>query len=52
MKFFQQATRGFTLLEVLISLLILMIALLGIAALMLKGQRAGFEAYQRQQALA
>ncbi|MEF8767468.1 MAG: type IV pilus modification protein PilV [Candidatus Accumulibacter phosphatis] len=52
MKLFQQATRGFTLLEVLISLLILMIALLGIAALMLKGQRAGFEAYQRQQALA
>ncbi len=45
-------SRGFTLVEVLVSLLILLIGLLGIAAMMLKGQRASFEAYQRQQALA
>lgn len=47
-----RSQRGFTLLEVLISLLILLIGLLGIAVLMLRGQRASFEAYQRQQALA
>lgn len=47
-----RSQRGFTLLEVLISLLILLIGLLGIAVLMLKGQRASFEGYQRQQALA
>lgn len=52
MKPAHRSQRGFTLLEVLISLLILLIGLLGIAALMLKGQRASFEAYQRQQALA
>lgn len=44
--------QGFSLLEVLVSLLILMVGLLGIAGLMIKGQRASFEAYQRQQALA
>lgn len=43
---------GFTLLEVLVSLVILLVGLLGIAGLMVKGQRANFEAYQRQQALA
>lgn len=48
----RQLARGFTLIEVLVSLVILLIGLLGIAALMLKGQRASFEAYQRQQALA
>jgi type IV pilus assembly protein PilV len=45
-------TRGFTLIEVLVTLVILMFGLLGIAGLMAKGQRASFEAYQRQQALA
>jgi len=44
-------TRGFTLLEVLITLIILMFGLLGLAGLMAKGQRASFEALQRQQAL-
>lgn len=44
--------RGFTLIEVLVTLVILMFGLLGIAGLMAKGQRASFEAYQRQQALA
>lgn len=44
--------KGFTLLEVLVSLAILMVGLLGIAGLMVKGQRASFEAFQRQQALA
>ena len=43
---------GFTLIEVLVTLLILVFGLLGIAALMAKGQRAAYEAYQRQQALA
>jgi type IV pilus assembly protein PilV len=44
-------SRGFTLLEVLITLVILMFGLLGLAGLMAKGQRSSFEAYQRQQAL-
>ena len=44
-------SRGFTLLEVLITLVILMFGLLGLAGLMAKGQRASFEAFQRQQAL-
>lgn len=44
--------RGFTLIEVLVTLVILMFGLLGIAGLMAKGQRASFEAYQRQAALA
>lgn len=43
--------RGFTLIEVLVSLAILVFGLLGIAGLTAKGQRAAFEAYQRQQAL-
>jgi type IV pilus assembly protein PilV len=43
--------RGFTLIEVLVTLVILMFGLLGIAGLMAKGQRAAFEAFQRQQAL-
>lgn len=44
--------RGFTLIEILVTLVILMIGLLGIAGLMAQGQRASFEAFQRQQALA
>ncbi len=44
-------SRGFTLLEVLVTLVILMFGLLGLAGLMAKGQRASHEAYQRQQAL-
>jgi type IV pilus assembly protein PilV len=43
--------RGFTLIEVLVTLVILLFGLLGIAGLMAKGQRAAFEAFQRQQAL-
>ena len=46
------APRGFTLIEVLVTLVILTFGLLGIAGLMAKGQRASYEAYQRQQALA
>ena len=42
---------GFTMIEILVTLVILMIGLLGIAGLMAQGQRASFEAYQRQQAL-
>jgi type IV pilus assembly protein PilV len=48
----ERQTRGFTLIEVLVTLVILVFGLLGIAGLMVKGQRASFEAYQRQQALA
>jgi len=44
--------RGFTLIEILVTLVIMMIGLLGIAGLMAQGQRSSFEAYQRQQALA
>ncbi len=44
--------RGFTLIEVLVTLVILMFGLLGIAGLMAKGQRVAFEAFQRQQAVA
>jgi len=43
--------RGFTMIEVLVTLVILMIGLLGIAGLIAQGQRSSFEAYQRQQAL-
>ena len=43
--------RGFSLIEVLVTLVILMFGLLGIAGLMAKGQRASFEGFQRQQAL-
>ena len=48
----RRAMRGFTLIEILVTLVILMFGLLGIAGLMAQGQRASFEAYQRQQALA
>ena len=43
--------RGFTMIEVLVTLVIMMFGLLGIAGLILKGQKAGYEAYQRNQAL-
>lgn len=43
---------GFTLIEVLVTLVVLMFGLLGTAGLMVRGQRASYEAYQRQQALA
>jgi type IV pilus assembly protein PilV len=48
----RQLARGFTLIEVLVTLVILTFGLLGIAGLMAKGQRIAFEAYQRQQAVA
>jgi len=43
--------RGFTMIEVLVTLVIMMFGLLGLAGLILKGQKASFEAYQRSQAL-
>ncbi len=43
---------GFTLVEVLVSLAVLVFGLLGLAGLISKGHRAAFEAYQRHQALA
>ncbi len=48
----RQLSRGFTLIEVLVTLVILTFGLLGIAGLMAKGQRIAFEAFQRQQAVA
>lgn len=42
---------GFTLIEVLVTLVMLSFGLLGIAKLMIQGQRAAFEAYQRHQAI-
>lgn len=46
-----RAARGFTMIEVLVTLVIMMFGLLGLAGLILKGQKASFEAYQRNQAL-
>jgi len=43
---------GFTLIEILVSLTLIAFGLLGLAQLIVKGQRASFEAYQRQQAIA
>ncbi|CAG1771547.1 hypothetical protein BAC2_01780 [uncultured bacterium] len=43
--------RGFSLIEVLVAMAILATGLLGVAGLIVKGQRATYEAYQRQQAL-
>lgn len=45
------AVRGFTMIEILVTLVIMMFGLLGIAGLILKGQKAGSEAYERNQAL-
>lgn len=42
---------GITLIEVLITVVILMVGLLGMAALQARGQQATLEAYQRSQAL-
>jgi type IV pilus assembly protein PilV len=46
-----KAARGFTMIEVLVTLVIMMFGLLGIAGLIVKGQKASSEAYQRNQAL-
>jgi len=46
-----QLTRGFTLIEVLVTLVILTFGLLGIGGLMAKGQRVSYESFQRHQAL-
>lgn len=43
--------RGLSLIEVLITLTILLIGLLGLAGLIIQGHRASYEAYQRHQAL-
>ena len=47
----RRAAAGFTLIEILVSLTLIAIGLLGLAQLIVKGQRASFEAYQRQQAI-
>lgn len=43
--------RGYTLLEVLVALVLISIALLGLAGLQIRAQQAEFEAYQRAQAM-
>jgi type IV pilus assembly protein PilV len=49
-KFWSQES-GFTLLEVLISLVVLMIGLLGMAGLIVNVQKADLDSYQRRQAI-
>lgn len=46
-----RAQRGASLIEVLVSLIILMVGILGLIGLMIQSQRAQLEAYQRVQAL-
>lgn len=43
--------RGFTLIEALVAMLILVFGMLGTAGLMVRAQQAEFESYQRKQAL-
>ena len=47
----RQRSSGFTMLEVLISLLVMSLGLLGLAALQVRAQQAELESYQRAQAL-
>jgi type IV pilus assembly protein PilV len=47
----QQRQAGATLIEVLVSLIILMVGLLGLIGVMIQSQRAQLESYQRMQAL-
>ncbi|HEY6135165.1 MAG TPA: type IV pilus modification protein PilV, partial [Rubrivivax sp.] len=44
--------RGFTLIEALVAMLILVFGMLGAAGLMVRAQQAEFESYQRKHALA
>lgn len=44
-------SRGFSMIEVLVSLFVLLVGLLGAAGVMLQSQRAEFESYQRVQAM-
>lgn len=45
------AARGFTMIEVLVTMVIICFGMLGLAGLILKGHQASSEAYQRNQAL-
>jgi len=49
-KLTQYHTKGFTLIEALVALLVLSIGLLGVAALQITGQRFTYQAYMRTQA--
>jgi len=46
------ASRGLTLVEVLVTLVILMLGLLGLSGLIIKASKLNYDSYQRQQALA
>lgn len=48
---FSQRPRGFSMIEVLMALLIIVLGLLGLAGLQVRIQQAEFESYQRAQAL-
>ncbi|MGI9304444.1 MAG: type IV pilus modification protein PilV, partial [Gammaproteobacteria bacterium] len=50
MKFSEKKIRGFTLLEVLIATVVLSIGLIGLAALMIQGQKFNRSALNRSQA--
>jgi type IV pilus assembly protein PilV len=47
----KRATAGFTMLEILVSILVIALGLLGLAGLQTRMQQAEFESYQRAQAL-
>jgi type IV pilus assembly protein PilV len=48
---FSRVLQGFSLIEVLVTMIILMVGLLGLVGLMLQSQRSQMESYQRVQAL-
>jgi type IV pilus assembly protein PilV len=49
--YIQAGARGFSMIEVLVSLLIIVLGLLGLAGLQVRMQQSEFESYQRAQAL-
>ncbi len=51
MRSFSGQQAGFSLIEVLVSLLILLIGFMGVAALSMRANQVEFESYQRAQAL-
>jgi type IV pilus assembly protein PilV len=50
-RFLRKAQSGFTMMEVLVSMLIIMLGLLGLVGMLARMQQSEFESYQRSQAL-